>query len=563
MPRSCNDSDCKDIVEYKHEGKYYCFRHMIDGSVKCKTKAYCQTDGCQKRSSYNISGSKIAIACKSHKEMTHINIKNKICKELNCNNQASFGFKNSVVQWCSKHKETSAINLGKKCKYDTCCTVPTYGKIGTRRAEYCREHCPDGYIDVINKRCIYDKCLTLANFGKPGSKVEYCSKHCPDGYIDLKKKACKYQGCNKSALFGIKGSNVVERCKLHKTIDDVMIHKITCNASNCELTASYGNPITKLKKWCTSHKSSDDIDLSHKQCTEPNCNKIANFGDPEIKLLERCSKHKLINHINLNSKRCLYPECELFGSYDDINLGKDKWCSKHQPDHSKHLKSHKMCKFLDCMTHASFGLRGHTTTFCAKHMTDEMVPNPTKYKKDEVKLCEFCATEIHYTDQFCKSCKVYIQNGKVTLKKIRKEETIKYLLESNEIKFTHDLVVKGGCSKKRPDFIIQSNNGTIILEVDEEQHNRKSYSCICEITRMKQLYFDVGVENLIFVRYNPDSYEIDCGKPLSNKKRQEYLINLIKRYINQIPDKLNVVYLFYDKFVQSDTLDVEPIDPYH
>jgi hypothetical protein len=129
-----------------------------------------------------------------------------------------------------------------------------------------------------------------------------------------------------------------------------------------------------------------------------------------------------------------------------------------------------------------------------------------------------------------------------------KEIKMKNFLNEMEIKYVHDQIVEQGCSKKRPDFQIKTYWGTIILEVDEHQHNRKTYSCECEITRMKQIYYDVGEEKMIFIRFNPDTYKSETKK-LSINQRYEYMEKFIQEKINQIPQyNLSVIYLFYDFF---------------
>jgi hypothetical protein len=119
-----------------------------------------------------------------------------------------------------------------------------------------------------------------------------------------------------------------------------------------------------------------------------------------------------------------------------------------------------------------------------------------------------------------------------------------------------------GCSKKRPDFQVQTEWGTVIVEVDEFQHKRKNYSCECELTRMKQIYYDVGTSHLLFIRYNPDSY-----KPLEERKqihcnfREEILIKLVQHFskvANKPADNLSVLYLFYDGHVENE-FKPEPI----
>jgi hypothetical protein len=76
---------------------------------------------------------------------------------------------------------------------------------------------------------------------------------------------------------------------------------------------------------------------------------------------------------------------------------------------------------------------------------------------------------------------------------------------------------------------------------------------------MKQIYFDVGVENLLFIRYNPDSYKtMDNQKPWKKPKRHDFLLKYLNEQQNHV--NLGVVYLFYDGFINPPEIDL--IDPY-
>lgn len=95
----------------------------------------------------------------------------------------------------------------------------------------------------------------------------------------------------------------------------------------------------------------------------------------------------------------------------------------------------------------------------------------------------------------------------------------------------------------------------IVVEVDEHQHQRKGYSCECEITRMKQIYLDWSIEQgrMLFIRYNPDSYESSYGKELTTR---------LIRHVPEVPEPgLKVLYLFYDGFSPLSE-DMEHINPY-
>jgi hypothetical protein len=244
--------------------------------------------------------------------------------------------------------------------------------------------------------------------------------------------------------------------------------------------------------------------------------------------------------------------------YGLINTKTALFCADHKAAEHVNVKN-KTCQHLNCKKRASYGKAGYSPEYCAEHKLTDMVYNPTQYQQDEVKLCEFCSCPVNYKDKYCKSCKTYITLGK-TVKHHAKENTVKNLLQEHEIKYTHDLIVKDGCSRKRPDFIINPTWGTIILEVDEFQHNRKTYTCECEIQRMKMLYFDVGVENLLFIRYNPDEYTALDNVNLDDTKRKKYLLQYLRQTMSDTTHKgLGVVYLFYDGFIHTQQAEIEKI----
>lgn len=197
----------------------------------------------------------------------------------------------------------------------------------------------------------------------------------------------------------------------------------------------------------------------------------------------------------------------------------------------------------------------------SSHVKDELFycSDHRPENADEIgNICCICYAV--YADGICDGCKTAIDLGK-TVKRKNKELTIKNLLHSNGIPIeSHDKMI--GASRKRPDFVISSPYGNIILEVDEFQHNHKTYPCQCEITRMRQLFFDLNSEKPgIFIRYNPDSYKPSFGKQYSQSKRHDLLIKWVQHYMNNPPEhQCAVVYLFYDGFTED--ISVEMLDPY-
>jgi hypothetical protein len=186
------------------------------------------------------------------------------------------------------------------------------------------------------------------------------------------------------------------------------------------------------------------------------------------------------------------------------------------------------------------------TFYCEDHRTVEAI--------DLDNSCTLCmGVYVQKRGEMCSGCQEYSKENKTT-KRNQKELKIRSLLEENKIEAElYDKIVKGGCSAKRPDVVIPTEWGSIVLEIDENQHNRKNYTCECEISRMKKIYFDIGTQYLLYIRYNPDKYTPSYGKEFSELKRHEYLIKKIQRYLSKRPENAcTVIYLFYDGFTHCE-----------
>ncbi len=125
-----------------------------------------------------------------------------------------------------------------------------------------------------------------------------------------------------------------------------------------------------------------------------------------------------------------------------------------------------------------------------------------------------------------------------------------------------DKTIQNGCSKRRPDGLIQLNDYNIIIEIDEDQHINYE----CENRRTMEIFQDLGNSPLTIIRFNPDSYidennkkheslfitkketgifQIRDDRKYSN--RLNILIETIELKMNNIPNKeIDVVNLFYN-----------------
>ena len=104
----------------------------------------------------------------------------------------------------------------------------------------------------------------------------------------------------------------------------------------------------------------------------------------------------------------------------------------------------------------------------------------------------------------------------------------------------------------------------VVLEVDEFQHKRTSYTQECEDIRMLTILQDLGMPT-IFLRYNPDDYKDKVNKTIkiSQKERETQLLKYLDMCMQTKPkdesEYLRVIYLFYDEFEISKQATIDPL----
>lgn len=72
-----------------------------------------------------------------------------------------------------------------------------------------------------------------------------------------------------------------------------------------------------------------------------------------------------------------------------------------------------------------------------------------------------------------------------------------------------DKRIQDGCSKRRPDLLLDMGSHIIIVEIDENKHT--DYDCSCENKRLMELSQDLQHRPIIFIRFNPDDYTDQDG----------------------------------------------------
>ena len=118
----------------------------------------------------------------------------------------------------------------------------------------------------------------------------------------------------------------------------------------------------------------------------------------------------------------------------------------------------------------------------------------------------------------------------------------------------------GGCTTRRPDFLFDKYTHCVIIENDEEQHNRTQ----CDVRRSMEIFQNLNNRPLVMIRFNPDNYtkksvkvkgcfEYDeKNRLLVNEKewkvRSEKLLSTLIYHLNNIPTKdYTEVCLFFDE----------------
>jgi hypothetical protein len=452
-----------------------CSKHKLEGMVK---KNYGHCDMCEIKATYNFPDQAIATKCKSHAEPNMVDIKHKLC--IACKRtRPSFNYIGETVGlYCAACKLDDMICvLSKMCIVEGCKIGPSYGidkrthcfkhhdkltmkRIGKsslcqdcgKRASFnfigeitpikCKEHMEVSMIDVINKRCAEQNCLTQPSFNYLGEvKALYCSKHAKPDMICLRLKKC--QKCKKvSPTFGIDSPTHCNKCKTEEMTDQTHRKCKKCNKKR----AYYIVEGEKIPSYCADCRPDDSSGDQNELCMTKDCYRKRIYGSMDGKPT-RCEIHKAINHVNLIlENKCSVIDCD---NEHTIILESEKYCSDHLPEGSMDI-IHRLCKYCDL-------------------------------------------AEVDYVCSLCKKVKNKKEYAIVRL--LRREINTKFIYDSSKM--------LQGCSKKRPDVYFDLPSHVVIVEIDENQHNR--YDSICECARINEIVNSIGGRPVIVIRYNPDS----------------------------------------------------------
>jgi hypothetical protein len=248
------------------------------------------------------------------------------------------------------------------------------------------------------------------------------------------------------------------------------------------------------------------VDVKNKTCLE--CKKKPNYNKECETTALYCSEHKKEGMVNVISKTCL--ECKKIPTYNKEGETTALYCLAHKKEGMVDVVS-KNC--LECKKRPVFNNQGEKTAlYCATHKKEGMVN-----VKDKTCKSEWCLTLVKEKyDGYCLFCFMNLFPDKPVSRNYKtKEFAVVDHVKNNfpNMNWIADKIVSGGCSKRRPDLLLDLGYQIIIIEIDENQHIE--YDCSCQNKRIMELSQDLGHRPIVFIRFNPDDYEKD-GKNITS-----------------------------------------------
>jgi hypothetical protein len=285
-----------------------------------------------------------------------------------------------------------------------------------------------------------------------------------------------------------------------------------CISSGCHIKPHFNYEGETKTLYCSQHKLDGMINIVDRKCVELGCKIAPSFNISTEKDGIYCSKHKKENMINAYADYCEYPDCNITATFNYDGEKKGKYCTSHKKEGMIDIK-HSTCIYPGCKTRPSYNKEGEIKgLYCTTHKKEGMV-DINRYS---------CKSSLCYTkgnpkyEGYCLRCFVNLFPDKPNTRnyKTKEKAVADYILgKYPDFSWVTDKKIQDGCSKKRPDLLLDLGYQVIIIEVDENQH--QTYDCSCENKRLMELSQDVGHRPIVFIRFNPDDYITKDGKVTS------------------------------------------------
>ena len=371
---------------------------------------------------------------------------------------------------------------------------------------------------------------------------------------------CIYEGCSTRPYYNFAGEKRGIYCNKHRLVDMINVNKKTCIYEGCGTRPYYNFAGKKGGIYCVKHKLSGMIDVNHRKCVE--CGILPSFNLKGNQIPLYCLTHKQEGMVNVVNKTCL--ECDKQPIFNVKGKKRGLYCVEHKKNGMVNVVT-KTC--LECDKHPIYNNEGEKKRlYCHEHKKDGMINIHSKSCKSE--WCQTIPRNKKY-DGYCLRCFIYLFPDKPVSRNYKtKEYSVLDFIKTkfSELNFIADNIISGGCSRRRPDLLLDMLYQIIIIEIDENQH--QDYDCSCENKRIMELSQDLGHRPIVFIRFNPDGYKKDgknitscwgCDKNgicvVKKSKQKEWLERLntleeqIKYWIcpeNMTYKMIEIIHLYYD-----------------
>ena len=270
-----------------------------------------------------------------------------------------------------------------------------------------------------------------------------------------------------------------------------------CIEDGCDTSPSFNVNGEKSSIYCLQHKKDDMVDVKHKRCEHDRVkSRCKDCGGSEIcehnirkSRCRECGGNAFCEH---NKFKSICKECH--GSQICQHNRIKSYCKEcHGSRICEHNKEKRYCKLCGG---SAFCEHNKNKIYCKSCSGSGLCKSP---------WCETAKNPKY--EGYCLSCFVNLFPDRPNTKnyKTKEKATAEYVLERfPEFTWVTDKQIQDGCSRKRPDLLLDLGYQVIVTEIDENQH--ESYDCSCENKRLMLLSQDVGHRPMVFIRFNPDDY---------------------------------------------------------
>jgi len=378
---------------------------------------------------------------------------------------------------------------------------------------------------------------------------------------------CKIIGCEVTPSYNTECETKPLYCAAHRLEGMINVKQQKCVYPGCKVLSSYNNEGEAKPLYCVAHKSEEMINVKRRNCAHLGCNVTPLYNNEgEIKALY-CAKHKSEKMINVRTKPCIYPGCKVTPTYNNEGETKALYCVAHKLKGMINVRD-KPCIHPGCKKQHNYNFAGQTKAlYCATHRLEGMVN--IKFKSCKNEWCLSLIRSEKYSG-FCLFCYINMFPDKpVTRNYKTKEYAVVEFIKNifSEFSWASDKIISDGCSKKRPDLLLDLGYQVIIIEIDENQHI--NYDCSCENKRIMELSQDLGHRPIVLIRFNPDNYYEKNGANITScwslnkngicvvkqSKKEEWneRLNTLKEHVaywintnNKTNKTIEIIQLFYD-----------------